>query len=79
MPTSDTYTQRHSRRFSDELIEDARKLFQERTDRKLTAEDSRQMLENLTGFFSVLLDMDRAKARREAGGGYGKDDSDESH
>ena len=59
-------TVRHSRRFSDELVEDARKLFQKRTTRTLTSEDARQMLENLTGFFTVLHDMDRARARREA-------------
>jgi len=57
---------RHSRRFSDELIEDARKVFQKRTTRTLTSEDARQILENLTGFFTVLHDMDRARIKREA-------------
>lgn len=55
----------HSRRFSDKLVEDARQLFQERTTRTLTSEDARQILENLTGFFTVLHDMDRARMKRE--------------
>lgn len=50
---------RHSRRLSDELVEEARALFQERTDSPLTPEDARQMLENLVGFFSVLIEWDR--------------------
>ncbi|RQW46083.1 hypothetical protein [Novosphingobium sp. LASN5T] len=53
---------RHSRRLSDELVEDARALFQERTDRTLTSEDARQMLENLVGFFSVLIEWNRDEA-----------------
>ncbi len=60
---------RHSRRFSNELVEDARQVFQEETGRKLTAEDARQMLENLTGFFTVLHEWDRAQAKRKAAGG----------
>jgi len=59
-PDSGEYPVRHSRRLSDELVEDARRIFQKRTDRKLTAEDARQILENLVGFFSVLHEWDRA-------------------
>ena len=50
---------RHSRRLSDELVEDARRVFQKRTDRTLISEDARQILENLTGFFSILHEWDR--------------------
>lgn len=57
---------RHSRRFSDALVEKARGVFQKRTSRKLTNEDARQMLENLTGFFRVLHEWDRAHAKRAA-------------
>jgi len=78
-PTRGADTLRHSRRFSNELIEDARKLFQEQTDRKLTAEDGRQILENLTGFFSVLGEWDRANARREEGSDNGEGDSNGSY
>lgn len=42
--------------FSDELIEEARRHFQMQTGRTLTAEDGRQILENLTGYFSALHD-----------------------
>lgn len=56
---------RHSHRFSDELLEDTRRVFQKRTDRKLSLEDARQMLENLTGFFAILHEWDRAQVRRE--------------
>lgn len=54
---------RHSRRFSDEIVEEARRVFQKRTDRKLTHEDGRQILENLVGFFSILHEWDRASAK----------------
>ncbi|EJU13620.1 hypothetical protein LH128_07859 [Sphingomonas sp. LH128] len=53
----------HSRRFSNELVEKARSVFQKRTSQKLTNEDARQMLENLTGFFRVLHEWDRAQAK----------------
>ncbi|EKU73468.1 MULTISPECIES: hypothetical protein [Sphingomonadales] len=57
---------RHSRRFSDQLVEKTRKLFQERTTRQLTNEDARQILENLTGFFRVLGEWDRAQEKASA-------------
>lgn len=60
---------RHSRRFSDDLVEKARHVFQKRTSRKLTNEDARQMLENLTGFFRVLLEWDRAERRSQSDAG----------
>lgn len=56
---------RHSRRFSDALVEEARVLFQADSARPLNNEDARQMLENLTGFFIVLMEWDRASAARE--------------
>lgn len=59
---SGEHSVRHSRRLSDELVEDARRIFQRRTGRKLTAEDARQILENLIGFFSILHEWDRAGA-----------------
>ncbi|WP_257554523.1 hypothetical protein [Sphingobium sp. CFD-2] len=59
---------RHSRRFSDEIVEKARKVFQKRTSRKLTNEDARQILENLTGYFRVLHDWERTQRKREAEG-----------
>lgn len=56
----------HSRRFSNELVEKARQVFQKRTSQKLTNEDARQMLENLTGFFRVLREWERAQAKSDA-------------
>ncbi|MBJ7378532.1 hypothetical protein [Sphingobium sp.] len=55
----------HSRVFPNELVEKARTVFQKRTSRKLTNEDARQMLENLTGFFRVLHEWDRAQRKSE--------------
>lgn len=59
---SGEHSVRHSRRLSDGLVEDARRIFQKRTSRKLTDEDARQILENLIGFFSVLHEWDRTSA-----------------
>lgn len=56
---------RHSQQFSDDLLEEAIEVFQERTERTLTLEDARQMLENLTGFFGVLREWERAQVRQE--------------
>ena len=64
---------RHSRRFSDETVEEARRIFQKRTDRTLTHEDGRQILENLVGFFSVLHEWDRVDANAANGGGPSAD------
>lgn len=70
---------RHSRRLSDDLVEDARKIFQKRTDRKLSDEDARQMLENLIGFFSVLNEWDRAGPPCKTRHGSYEDDRDDLH
>lgn len=53
--------------------QDARKVFQEETGRALTVEDARQMLENLTGFFMVLHEWDRAQTKRDADSASRKD------
>lgn len=60
----DEHPFRHSRHFSNELLEETIRVFQKRTDRKLTMEDARQMLENLTGFFGVLHEWDKAQVRQ---------------
>lgn len=59
---------RHSRRFSDALVEEARELFQKESTKPFSNEDARQMLENLTGFFTLLLELDRRSARRANAG-----------
>jgi hypothetical protein len=41
-------------------------LFQSRTDRTLTREDAREMIENVTGFFRILGEWNRQEARRAA-------------
>lgn len=68
---------RHCSCLSDHLVEDPRKVFQRCTDRQLTGEDTRQVLENLTGFFSVLHEWDQAGRRHEQSSlppaGEGKD------
>jgi hypothetical protein len=50
---------RHSRRFSNGLVEKARAIFGRRSGRDVTHEEARQMLENLTGFFALLHEWDR--------------------
>ncbi|GGZ38695.1 hypothetical protein [Asticcacaulis endophyticus] len=52
-------------KFSKGLIEEARDLFQKRTDRPLTDEDAREMLENLTGFFMSLQLLDREQKAQQ--------------
>lgn len=64
----DTPPVRHSSRFSNELVEDARQLFEEEMGTTLTAEDARQILENLTGFFMVLHEWDRKLSKIEMEG-----------
>lgn len=51
------------RRFSDELVEEAREVFQKRTDRTVSSEDARMMLENLVGYFTTLHEWDRLHRR----------------
>jgi len=45
--------------FLDRTIE----FFQERTDRTLTREDAREMIENVTGFFRILGEWNRAEQK----------------
>lgn len=61
----DGHPLRHSRRFSNELLEKARQVFQKRTDRQLSLEDARQMLENLTGYFATLMEFEQRQAKGE--------------
>ncbi len=44
------------------LLEDTRMFWQARTSRTLTQEDARQAVENLTGFFTTLLEWAAAEA-----------------
>jgi hypothetical protein len=44
-----------------DFLEETRAFWQSRTDRVLTREDAREIIENMTGFFRVLLEWDRAK------------------
>lgn len=45
----------------DRVHDEAAALFQPRTARRLTREDGREITHNLTGFFRVLLEWDRAE------------------
>ncbi len=47
----------HAGTFLDETIA----IWQPRTSRRLTREDARQIIENMTGFFNVLREWDRAE------------------
>jgi hypothetical protein len=51
-----------------DFIEETRAFWQSRTDRVLTREDAREIIENMTGFFRVLLEWDRAKRSKPHGG-----------
>ncbi len=44
------------------LLEDTRTFWQARTSRPLTLEDARQAVENMTGFFTTLLEWAAAEA-----------------
>jgi hypothetical protein len=46
---------------SNDLINETVALWQERAGRQLTREDGRQITENMTGFFRVLREWDRAE------------------
>jgi hypothetical protein len=59
---------RHSRRFSNELVEKARVIFCRRSGAEVSHEEARQMLENLTGFFTVLHEWDRDNRKRDGNG-----------
>jgi len=45
----------------DDLIRRTREVWQRRLGRDLSREDSRQIVENVTGFFSVLVEWSRAE------------------
>ena len=47
-----------------DLIDHTLTVFQPRTQRRLTREDGRQIIENLTGFFRILQEWER-EARQE--------------
>jgi hypothetical protein len=53
-----------SRAEQNDLIEETRVFWQSRTDRVLTREDGREIIENLTGFFRVLSEWDRVERAR---------------
>ena len=53
----------------DDLIEDTLRVFQPRTERRLTREDAREIAHNLTGFFKVLVEWDRRERERAAASG----------
>jgi hypothetical protein len=45
---------------SGDFIDETVAFWQKRTQRKLTREDGREIIENMTGFFRILLEWDRA-------------------
>lgn len=48
-----------------DFVEETRAFWQSRTDRTLTREDAREIIENMTGFFRILLEWDRAKRSKQ--------------
>jgi hypothetical protein len=48
-----------------DFIEQTVAIWQKRTDRRLTREDGREIIENMTGFFSVLQEWDRKERTAE--------------
>lgn len=52
------------KRFSDALVDDALAVFQRRSGRPLSRADAVHMLEDLTGFFLILHEADRAPKAR---------------
>ena len=48
-----------------DFIEETRAFWQSRTDRVLSREDAREIIENMTGFFRVLMEWDRAKRSKQ--------------
>jgi hypothetical protein len=62
-----------SRRVIDEAFLDRTiELFQARTDRTLTREDAREMIENVTGFFRILGEWNRAEQELRSSESSGK-------
>ena len=50
-----------------DFIDETVAIWQRRTERQLTREDGREMIENMTGFFRVLQEWDRAERARKYG------------
>ncbi len=48
-----------------QLIEETKRFWQARTGESISDEDARQMIENITGFFKVLIEWDE-KAKNQA-------------
>jgi hypothetical protein len=49
----------------EDFIEETIAIWQKRTTRCLTREDGREIIENMTGFFCILLEWDRAERAAE--------------
>ena len=50
-----------------ELLEETRAFWQARSSRELSREDAREIIENLTGYFSVLSEWSRREKEQERG------------
>jgi hypothetical protein len=50
----------------DNLLDQTLKVWQPRTSRKLTREDARQIIENVNGFFRILLEWELASQQKAA-------------
>jgi hypothetical protein len=48
----------------DDFLEETRVFWQSRSDRVLSREDAREIIVNMTGFFRILLEWDRAKREK---------------
>jgi hypothetical protein len=53
-------------RWSDQFLDETIVFWEPRYGRKLTREDAREIAENLTGFFRVLLEWEREKKKTKA-------------
>jgi chemotaxis regulatin CheY-phosphate phosphatase CheZ len=47
-----------------ELIEETKRFWQARTGKPISDEDAREMIENITGFFKILIEWDK-KAKNQ--------------
>jgi hypothetical protein len=54
-------TERAAAKPAGALLDETIAIWQPRTSRRLTREDARQIIENMTGFFNVLREWDRAE------------------
>jgi hypothetical protein len=50
-----------------DLLDETRRVWQPQTDRVLTREDAREIVENIVGFFDILHEWDKAERRRGRG------------